>query len=209
MSSVDIGWTALIAIVGFTLPFFLTAQENKESAIRFQTLSQSNIEQAPIVASFIQRSKKRTKQERCLSQMPALLDIMGLGLSAGLSFDASLDLYCSRFNNDLSQALKSAMLRWRCGISSRSDALSNLAEDLDSAPLKRFADAVMESLSFGTPLAAVLERQSRAIRSEQRSQIEERIEKAPVKMLLPLGTLIVPAMLLAILGPLMSSAVGM
>ena len=172
-------------------------------------MSQINIEQAPIVASFIQRSKKRTKQERCLSQMPALLDIMGLGLSAGLSFDASLDLYCSRFNNDLSQALKSAMLRWRCGISSRSDALSNLAEDLDSAPLKRFADAVMESLSFGTPLAAVLERQSRAIRSEQRSQIEERIEKAPVKMLLPLGTLIVPAMLLAILGPLMSSAVGM
>ena len=67
----------------------------------------------------------------------------------------------------------------------------------------------MESLSFGTPLAAVYERQSRAIRSEQRSQIEERIEKAPVKMLLPLGTLIVPAMLLAILGPLMSSAVGM
>ncbi len=209
MSSVDIGWTALIAIVGFTLPFLLTAQENKESTIRFQTLSQINIEQAPIVASFIQSSKKRTKQERCLSQMPALLDIMGLGLSAGLSFDASLDLYCSRFNNDLSQALKSAMLRWRCGISSRSDALLDLAEDLDSAPLRRFADAVMESLSFGTPLAAVLERQSRAIRSEQRSQIEERIEKAPVKMLLPLGTLIVPAMLLAILGPLMSSAVGM
>lgn len=191
------------------LAFLSYCSRKQRISYTFQTLSQINIEQAPIVASFIQRSKKRTKQERCLSQMPALLDIMGLGLSAGLSFDASLDLYCSRFNNDLSQALKSAMLRWRCGISSRSDALSNLAEDLDSAPLKRFADAVMESLSFGTPLAAVLERQSRAIRSEQRSQIEERIEKAPVKMLLPLGTLIVPAMLLAILGPLMSSAVGM
>jgi len=38
--------------------------------------------------------------------------------------------------------------------------------------------------------------------------VEEQIEKAPVKMLIPLGTLIVPAMLLAILGPLLSSAVG-
>ena len=35
---------------------------------------------------------------------------------------------------------------------------------------------------------------------------EEEIEKAPVKMLVPLGVLVVPAMLLAILGPLLASA---
>ena len=38
---------------------------------------------------------------------------------------------------------------------------------------------------------------------------EEEIEQVPVKMLVPLGTLIVPAMFLAILGPLLGSvAVG-
>lgn len=208
MSSMNMGWIVLIAIVGFILPFLLTAQTDNKR-IASNGLPRINIEHMPIAASFIQRSKQRARQEHCLNQMPGLLDIMGLGLSAGLSFDASLDLYCSRFDNELSRALKSAMLRWRCGLSTRSDALSALAEELDSAPLRRFADAVMESLSFGTPLAAVLERQGKSIRSEQRSQIEERIEKAPVKMLLPLGTLIVPAMLLAILGPLMSSAIGM
>jgi tight adherence protein C len=36
--------------------------------------------------------------------------------------------------------------------------------------------------------------------------VEEEIERVPVKMLIPLGTLIVPAMLLAILGPLLGSA---
>ena len=51
-----------------------------------------------------------------------------------------------------------------------------------------------------------LERQGEAIRDEQRSQVEEEIERVPVKMLVPLGTLIVPAMLVAILGPLLGQA---
>ena len=208
MSGKNIGWLLLIAAVGFVLPFLLTAQNNKRIE-HFENLYRLNIEAIPILASVAKRNKQRLKRERCLAQMPGLLDIMGLGLSAGLSFDASLDLYCSRFENKLSEALKGAMLRWHCGLSTRPAALTDLAEELDSAPLRRFADAVVESLSFGTPLAAVLERQGRSIRAEQRSLIEERIEKVPVKMLLPLGTLIVPAMLLAILGPLMSSAVGM
>ena len=35
--------------------------------------------------------------------------------------------------------------------------------------------------------------------------VEERIEKAPVKMLVPTGGLVLPAMLLAILGPILAS----
>ena len=39
--------------------------------------------------------------------------------------------------------------------------------------------------------------------------MEEEIERVPVKMLIPLGTMIVPAMLLAILGPLLGSSLSM
>ena len=65
---------------------------------------------------------------------------------------------------------------------------------------------VCESLAFGSPLAEALERQAQVMRDEQRSLVEEEIERVPVKMLIPLGTLIVPAMLLAILGPLLGGA---
>ena len=71
--------------------------------------------------------------------------------------------------------------------------------------LRRFATVVAEALAFGSPLAEALERQAQVIRDEQRSQVEEEIEQVPVKMLVPLGTLIVPAMFLAVLGPLMGS----
>ena len=152
------------------------------------------------------RSRSRGSPARLERELPELLDVVVLGLSAGLSFDASLSLYCGRYRSELSVSLQRAMRSWQMGLESRADALDGLARALGSPSLRRFAAAVSEAIAFGTPLVATLERQAEAIRDQQRSDTEERIEKAPVKMLLPLGTLVVPAMLLAILGPLLSFA---
>lgn len=134
-----------------------------------------------------------------------MLDVVTLGLAAGLSFDASLDLYCSRSDGALSRAFSEAMLGWRIGVRGREEALWALADELGLTALRRFAAVVGEALTFGSPLAEALERQAQVIRDEQRAQVEEEIERVPVKMLVPLGTLIVPAMFLAILGPLLGS----
>lgn len=147
------------------------------------------------------------RRAECARELPALFDVVTLGLSAGLSFDASLELYCARYENELSHAFSEAMLSWRIGVRGRERALWELAEELGVTALRRFSSVVGESLTFGTPLAEALEQQAQALREEQRSQVEEEIERVPVKMLVPLGTLIVPAMFLAILGPLLGSAV--
>lgn len=154
------------------------------------------------------RRAERTARRRasCLSELPVMLDVVTLGLSAGLSFDSSLELYCDRYSSELARSLSEAMLSWRMGASTREGALADLADELDSAAFRRFAAVVCEALAFGTPLAEALDHQAQAIREERRSQVEEEIEKVPVKMLIPLGTLIVPAMFLAILGPLLGSA---
>ena len=117
--------------------------------------------------------------------MPTLIDVLTLGLSAGLSFDASLSLYCDRYQTELSQAFSEAMLSWRMGVTSREEALEAMACELGVDALARFATVVGESLDFGSPLASALEVQAKAIRDEQRAQVEEEIEKAPVKMLIP------------------------
>ena len=145
----------------------------------------------------------------CEREMPELLDILALGLSAGLSFDASLELYCERRDGALSREVWEAMSLWRMGVMSRAEALAGLAGRVESPSLARFCASVIEALSFGAPLAQTLEHQADTIRAEQRSRVEERIEQVPVRMLVPLGTLVVPAMLLAILGPLLSAALAM
>lgn len=160
----------------------------------------------PAVRQARKRERLARRRTACLREMPTLIDVLTLGLSAGLSFDASLSLYCDRYQTELSQAFSEAMLSWRMGVTSREGALEAMACELGVDALARFATVVGESLDFGSPLASALEVQAKAIRDEQRAQVEEEIEKAPVKMLIPLGVLVVPAMLLAILGPLLASA---
>ncbi|WP_321970585.1 type II secretion system F family protein [Paratractidigestivibacter sp.] len=150
-------------------------------------------------------AKARAKKQ-CAELMPVMIDVVTLGLAAGLSFDASLALYCERYDDALAEALSQAMLSWRVGAATRGEALEKAARDLGLESLSRFGSVVCEALAFGSPLAESLERQAQVIRDEQRSRVEEEIERVPVKMLIPLGTLIVPAMLLAILGPLLGSA---
>lgn len=158
----------------------------------------------PLVSLRAAESRAGARRD-CLAELPVLLDVVTLGLSAGLSFDSSLELYCERSGGELARAFSRAMLSWRIGAACREEALARLADELDVAAIRRFASVVAESLAFGTPLAEALERQAHAIREEQRAQVEEEIERVPVKMLVPLGTLIVPAMFLAILGPLLGS----
>ena len=148
------------------------------------------------------------RRAACLNDLPVLLDVVTLGLSAGLSFDASLELYCSRNEGILARAFEEAMLSWRIGASTRERALWKVADDMGVPALGRFASVVGEALAFGAPLAEALEGQARVIRDERRAQVEERIERVPVKMLIPLGTLVVPAMFLAVLGPLLGSVMG-
>lgn len=144
----------------------------------------------------------------CEREMPEFLDVVALGLSAGLSFDASLELYCQRSSSPLSREFQHAMQYWRMGIKSRARALSDMSLSIGARSLSKFCHAVCESLSFGVPLAQTLEHQSDLLREEQRAQIQERIEEVPVRMLIPLGLLVVPAMLLAILGPLLSASLA-
>ena len=164
------------------------------------------IQGIPAVRQARERERLARRRSACLREMPTLIDVLTLGLSAGLSFDASLSLYCDRYQTQHSQAFSEAMLSWRMGVTSREEALEAMACELGVDALARFATVVGESLDFGSPLASALEVQAKAIRDEQRAQVEEEIEKAPVKMLVPLGVLVVPAMLLAILGPLLASA---
>lgn len=152
------------------------------------------------------RAKLEFTRKSCLREMPEMIDILILGLSSGLSFDSALDLYCLRESGELSKELSNAHMTWKLGATTREEALSQMAARVGVPSLKSFATVVNEALTFGTPLAEILDRQASVLRDEQRSLLETEIEKIPIKMLIPLGTLIVPAMLLAILGPLLGPA---
>lgn len=160
----------------------------------------------PVIAWVVGAAEAHGEAVRCLKEVPQMLDIVCLALSAGLSFDGAIAVYGERVDSPLSRRLSVAKTSWQLGLRTRAEALEAMAGELDVASLTRFAATVEECLRFGMPLADTLRRQSQAIRDEQRQQIEEEVERIPVRMLLPLGCFVVPAMLLAIVGPLLAGA---
>ena len=144
-------------------------------------------------------------RSRCLDELPELIDVVALGMSAGISFDAALGIYCDKYDTMLADELSDAMQSWELSLTTRSEALRVLASRLDVPAFTTFVDTATESLAFGAPLTKALGEQAQAVRRARRADVQERIEKAPIKMLVPTGTLILPAMLLAVLGPLLAS----
>lgn len=194
-------FTALAVFILFDRTFLLHASQSK-------ALLCEAFYQLDVVKEYRRKERAKRLQRSCIYEVPHMFDIVTLGLSAGLSFDASLTLYLERSNSYLAHELKQAQTMWTLGAQTREEALFNLAQELEAPTLKRFASAVVEALEFGVPLATTLSKQAQDIRGEQRAQAQEMIEKVPIEMLLPLGVLVVPAMLVAILGPLLSSALA-
>ncbi len=140
-----------------------------------------------------------------LGEASEMIDLICLGLSAGLSFDASLSLYCRERNSRLARRMEQACMSWQIGMQTREEALMDVAADLELRALESFATAVTQALTLGAPLASTLSAQSAECRAAHRAEVERNIERAPVKILIPTGTLILPALLLSIIGPLLAA----
>lgn len=149
---------------------------------------------------------RRLERERALElerSLPEMLEVVALGLRSGLSFDRSFQLYSMHFPSSFARSCASAQKSWSLGLRTRDEALRELAQSYRSDQLERTAERIVRSLRFGSALAPDLEAAAAEARARRRSQVEERVAKAPVKMMVPTGALILPAMLILILGPIL------
>ena len=142
------------------------------------------------------------------AHLPEMLDVLALGMRSGLSFDASLRLYAEHFETLLAQEFKLAQCQWSSGLERRDEALRRLSQSYASPLFDRLVETMIRSLRFGSSMVSGLEEDAREARSVYRSKREERIAKAPVKMMIPTGTLILPAMLIMVLGPVLLELMG-
>lgn len=156
MGIVQVGCCALAGAAAFACAFLatggrrMTTQRHDDALARWMR----SLLRLPLVSEVSERMEASRHRAECLRQMPVMLDVVTLGLSAGLSFDSSLELYCHRHHDALAEALSAAMLSWRLGTTDREHALANTARRLQMASLDRFAGVVSQALAFGSPLAA-------------------------------------------------------
>lgn len=76
-----------------------------------------------------------------------------------------------------------------------------MSDSYDSVLLHQIVENIIRSLRYGSSLTQNLEEAAIQARKQYKAKQEEIVAKAPVKMMLPTGTLILPAMLIMVLGP--------
>lgn len=151
----------------------------------------------------LERRRCQRVRHDCEAELDVLADIVALCMGAGLSFDAALELYCSEFQSELAQQLRRTQQQWTNGLVTRESALHQLADELQSPLLKRFVGMCTHAVGCGAPLSGMLVSYAHEVRAERSAAVERQVQKAPVKMLVPTGVCILPAMLILVMAPML------
>lgn len=133
-------------------------------------------------------------------------DALALVLEAGLSPGRGLGVVAASLPGRFGDVLREANRRVRAGATT-TDALRACVAPL-GPDARRFVSAFADSERLGVPLAATLRGLADDVRDASTARLEEDVRRASVRVLIPLGLLILPAFVLSCLVPLLIGGLG-
>jgi tight adherence protein C len=148
---------------------------------------------------FLSKAAAR-RAEKIDMELPHFVDQLALIIEAGMGFDAAVTYLADVSEGPLGEEMRRVLTELRVGESRRS-AIRNFAVRVGTEDTMAFANAVLASDQLGSPLGGILRSQASDLRHRRQIHAEERAQKAPVKMLLPMAIFILPVMFVIILGP--------
>ena len=128
------------------------------------------------------------------------IDLLTISVESGLGFDAAVAQVAKNTHGPLAEEFSRLLQEMQIG-RGRSDALRSMSERTTLPDVRGFASAMVQADAFGIPIGQVLRVQSNEIRVKRRQAAEEKAQKVPVKILIPLIFCILPCLFIAVLGP--------
>jgi len=146
------------------------------------------------------RSAAERRMHEVQRALPDALDMLTIGVEAGLAFESALLQVSRKWDNALSRELRRTVAEMRVG-TPRDAALQRLADRTGVPDLRTFVAVLIQSNQLGVSIAKVLHDQAAQMRVKRRQRAQELAQQASVKLVFPLVFLIFPTMFIVILGP--------
>ncbi len=146
------------------------------------------------------RSRAGARQAAIQNTLPDALDLLSITVEAGLGFDAAVARVAKHAKGPLGEELHRVLQEMQIG-KARSDALRAMADRTSVPELQSFVLAMIQADAFGISIGQVLHVQAKEMRLKRRQRAEERAQKIPVKILMPLLGCVFPSLFVVILGP--------
>lgn len=146
------------------------------------------------------RLRVSKRQDKIRKSMPDALDMLSVSTAAGLSFDQALLKVSQFYKTPAGVELGRVVAEMEVGVS-RQRALRNFAERVQISEISSFTAVIIQSEALGMSIADVLHSQAEQMRIQRQFRAKEEAQRLPVKMMVPLALLILPALLAVLLGP--------
>ena len=146
------------------------------------------------------KSRARRRTERIELQLPEMIDLLVVTLEAGVGFTGALHRSTERMSGPLGDEIRLTLREHNLGLS-MDRALGNFLDRCDVPSVRSFVRAVIQSEALGVSIGQVMRDLAHEMRTRRRQIVEEKAQKAPIKILFPLAFLILPALLMIVLYP--------
>jgi tight adherence protein C len=158
-----------------------------------------------LAPAFIMSARGKRRVRMIARGLPDALELMVVCVEAGLSLDDALDRVVAELGESHPAladelALLSADLKI---LPSREQALTNLAERVDLPSIRSIVGTLAQTMRFGTPLAHAMKVVASEMRNDVMMSMEERANKLPALMTVPMIIFILPTIMLILGGPAM------
>jgi tight adherence protein C len=145
----------------------------------------------------------RRRQERIRRAIPDGLDLLLVCVEAGSSIESAIQRVgrdMLAVHPELAGELAVVVRKTKAGVP-RADALRGLYGRTGVDELRLIGASIVQSERWGTSVAKVLRVSAETLRRKRKQSAERRASTAPIKMTIPLVTMILPALFVALLGP--------
>lgn len=190
----------LAAAVGLALAFVWVTLSNGSSPIMVVGGAAYAVVIAWVMPGFLLKRRAAARLERIELELAELIDLLVVTLEAGLGFTAALQRAGERMQGPLGDEIRLTLREHNLGLA-LDEAMLKMLDRADAPAMRAFVRAVTQGEALGISIGQVMRDLAGDLRDRRRQIVQEKAQKAPVKLLFPLAFLILPVIFVVVLFP--------